>query len=120
MPNLYPLIRLILRRLPPEPARDLTVWALEVGLGRLMVDSAVRAPDSPELAQRLWGLDFRNPVGLAAGYDKDARVPGALQRFGFGYVEVGTITPRPQPGNPKPRVFRLDEDRAIVNRMGFN
>jgi dihydroorotate dehydrogenase len=120
MPNLYPLIRLILRRLPPEPARELTVWALEVGLGRLMVDSAVRAPDPPELAQRLWGLDFPNPVGLAAGYDKDARVPGALQRFGFGYVEVGTITPRPQPGNPKPRVFRLDEDRAIVNRMGFN
>jgi len=72
------------------------------------------------LAQRLWGLDFPNPVGLAAGYDKDARVPDAMLRLGFGFTEVGTVTPRPQPGNPKPRAFRLEEDQAIINRMGFN
>jgi dihydroorotate dehydrogenase len=72
------------------------------------------------LAQRLWGLDFANPVGLAAGYDKDARVPDAMLRLGFGFVEVGTVTPRPQPGNPKPRLFRLEQDQAIINRMGFN
>lgn len=120
MPNLYPLIRPVLRRLPAEAARELTLRALEAGFDRFMVDSAVRASDSPVLAQRLWGLAFPNPVGLAAGYDKDARVPEAMLRFGFGFVEIGTVTPRPQPGNSKPRVFRLDADQAIVNRMGFN
>jgi dihydroorotate dehydrogenase len=120
MPNLYPLIRPALRRLPPEAARDLTLWALEAGLGRFMAARAAQTPDPPILAQRLWGLDFPNPVGLAAGYDKDARVPEAMRRFGFGFVEIGTVTPRPQAGNPKPRVFRLDRDQAVVNRMGFN
>ncbi len=85
-----------------------------------MIDGAARQPDPPVLAQRLWGLDFPNPVGLAAGFDKDARVPDAMRRLGFGFVEIGTVTPRPQPGNPKPRLFRLEEDQAIVNRMGFN
>jgi dihydroorotate dehydrogenase len=89
-------------------------------LGRLIGGSAAREPDPPVLAQRLWGLDFANPVGLAAGYDKDARVPDAMLRLGFGFVEVGTVTPRPQPGNPKPRLFRLEQDQAIINRMGFN
>ena len=120
VPNFYSLIRPALRRLPAEAARDLTVRALEVGLGRFMIDGASRDPDPPILAQRLWGLDFSNPVGLAAGYDKDARVPEAMRRFGFGFVEIGTVTPRPQPGNPKPRLFRLEQDQAIVNRMGFN
>lgn len=120
MPNLYPLIRPLLRRLPAEAARDLTLRALEAGLGRFMIDRGAQAPDPPILAQRLWGLDFPNPLGLAAGYDKDARVNEAMRRFGFGFVEIGTVTPRPQPGNPKPRVFRLEEDRAIINRMGFN
>jgi dihydroorotate dehydrogenase len=120
MPNLYPMIRPALRRLPAEAARDLTLRALEAGLGRFMADSAAQAPDQPILAQRLWGLEFPNPIGLAAGYDKDARVPEAMRRFGFGFVEIGTVTPRPQPGNPKPRVFRLEEEEAIVNRMGFN
>jgi dihydroorotate dehydrogenase len=120
MPNLYPLIRPALRRLPAEAARDLTLWALEAGLGRFMADRAARAPDPPILAQRLWGLPFPNPVGLAAGYDKDARVPDAMRKLGFGFVEIGTVTPRPQPGNPKPRVFRLERDQAIINRMGFN
>jgi len=120
MASLYPLIRSAFRLLPPENAHELTLRALEVGLGRLFGASAAKAPDPPVLGQRLWGLDFANPVGLAAGFDKDARVPDAMLRLGFGFVEVGTVTPRPQPGNPKPRVFRLDQDHAIINRMGFN
>ena len=120
MPNLYPLIRPALRRLAPEAAHALTLRALEAGLGRFMADRDARQPDPPILAQRLWGLDFPNPVGLAAGFDKDARVPEAMRGFGFGFVEIGTLTPRPQPGNPKPRLFRLKEDKAIINRMGFN
>jgi dihydroorotate dehydrogenase len=117
--DLYPLILPGLRLLPPETARDLTVRALETGFGRMM-SGAGRQPDPPILGQRLWGRHFANPVGLAAGYDKDARVPDAMHRLGFGFVEIGTVTPRPQAGNPKPRVFRLDEDQAIINRMGFN
>jgi dihydroorotate dehydrogenase len=110
-----------LRRLPAEAARDLTLRALELGLDRFIVERALQQqPDPPILAQRLWGLDFPNPVGLAAGYDKDGRVSEAMRRLGFGFVEVGTVTPRPQAGNPKPRVFRLEEDHALVNRMGFN
>jgi dihydroorotate dehydrogenase len=120
MPNLYPLIRPVLRRLAPEAAHAITVRALEAGLGRFMTDRAARQPDPPILAQRLWGLDFPNPVGLAAGFDKDGRVAEAMRGFGFGFVEIGTVTPRPQPGNPKPRLFRLEEDQAIINRMGFN
>jgi dihydroorotate dehydrogenase len=120
MCDLYPLIRPVLRRLPREAAHELSLRALEAGLGRLLAAPAVPRPDPPILAQNLWGLDFANPIGLAAGYDKDARIPEAMHRLGFGFVEVGTVTPRPQPGNPKPRLFRLDEDRAIVNRMGFN
>jgi dihydroorotate dehydrogenase len=72
------------------------------------------------LAAQAFGLGFPNPVGLAAGFDKDAEVPDAMLRFGFGFVECGTVTPRPQSGNPKPRLFRLGEDRAVINRMGFN
>lgn len=120
MLDLYPLIRPVLRRLPAETAHNLTLRALEAGLGRLIVGGAARQPDPPILAQRLWGVEFPNPVGLAAGFDKDARAPEALRGFGFGFIEIGTVTPRPQPGNPKPRLFRLEEDQAIVNRMGFN
>jgi len=120
MASVYRLIRPALRRLPPEAAHELTLRALELGAVRFLGEPAGREPDPPALAQRLWGLDFPNPVGLAAGYDKDARVPGAMLQLGFGFVEVGTVTPRPQPGNPKPRLFRLEEDRAIINRMGFN
>ena len=120
MPDLYPLVRPVLRWFPAEAAHAVTLRALEAGLGRFIVDGAARTPDPPVLTQRLWGLDFPNPVGLAAGYDKDARVPEATRRLGFGFVEIGTVTPRPQPGNPKPRVFRLEEDQAVVNRMGFN
>src|SRR5688572_19773528 len=74
----------------------------------------------PEVPGAGFGLDFPNPVGLAAGFDKNAEVPDALLRLGFGFVEVGGVTPRPQPGNPRPRLFRLPEDRAIINRLGFN
>ena len=72
------------------------------------------------LRTRVWNLDFANPLGLAAGFDKDAEVADVLLRSGFGFVEVGSVTPRPQPGNPKPRIFRLAEDRALINRLGFN
>ncbi len=120
MPNLYPLIRPALRWLPAEAAHELSLRALELGAGRFLDDAITQDPDPPILAQRLWGLDFPNPVGLAAGYDKDARVPDAMFVLGFGFVEIGTVTARPQPGNPKPRLFRLEQDQAIINRMGFN
>jgi dihydroorotate dehydrogenase len=118
--SLYRLIQPALRRLPREAAHELSLRAIEIGAGRFFAGPAVQQTDPPVLTQRLWGLDFANPVGLAAGYDKDARVPDAMLRLGFGFVEVGTVTPRPQPGNPKPRVFRLEQDRAVINRMGFN
>src|SRR6266571_1349656 len=76
--------------------------------------------DDPRLGVTAMGLHFSNPIGLAAGFDKDAEVPDAMLRFGFGFVECGTVTPLPQPGNPTPRLFRLAEDGALVNRMGFN
>lgn len=79
-----------------------------------------RTPDDPVLATSVWGLDFRNPIGLSAGFDKGAEVPDAMLAAGFGFVEAGTVTPLPQPGNPKPRVFRLSEDRAVINRLSFN
>ena len=78
------------------------------------------AASDVRLAVRAFGRDFPNPLGLAAGFDKNADVPDAMLKFGFGFVECGTVTPRPQPGNPRPRLFRLSEDRAVINRMGFN
>lgn len=107
---------LALHRLDPERAHDLSIIALERGLAPL----AGAPVTSPRLRLRIAGLDLPNPVGLAAGYDKNARVLPALMRAGFGFVEIGAATPRPQPGNPKPRLFRLTEDRAIINRFGFN
>lgn len=77
-------------------------------------------PDDPKLAVRAFGLNFPNPVGMAAGFDKSGEVPDALLRLGFGFVEVGSVTPRPQSGNPRPRLFRLERDEAVINRMGFN
>jgi dihydroorotate dehydrogenase len=118
VPDLYPLIRPLLRALPAEAAHRLTLTALACGLGSLVAGRA--EPDPPSLKQTLWGRDFPNPIGIAAGFDKDARVPDALLRLGFGFAEIGTVTPRPQPGNPKPRLFRLDEDAAVINRLGFN
>lgn len=104
-----------LRALPAEPAHQLALRALEAGLGPRMRG---RDPDSLRVAAM--GLDFPNPLGVAAGFDKDARVADALLAMGFGFTEAGTVTPRPQPGNPKPRMFRLREDRAVINRLGFN
>src|SRR5271169_5230644 len=120
MASLYRLIRPALRGLPPEAVHELTLQALEFGASRFLGSSAAQDPDPPILARRLWGLDFPNPLGLAAGYDKDGRVPDAMRHLGFGFVEVGTVTPRPQPGNPKPRLFRLEQDQAVINHLGFN
>ncbi|HEX3884338.1 MAG TPA: quinone-dependent dihydroorotate dehydrogenase [Stellaceae bacterium] len=115
MANFYRVIRPLLWTLSAERAHGLTLRALETGL----VGSAP-GPDPDSLSQTLWGLDFPNPIGLAAGFDKDARVPDAMLRLGFGFTEIGTVTPRPQPGNPRPRVFRLPADDALINRLGFN
>ncbi len=115
MSALGPLAMRLLRRLDPERAHGLALTALRLGL----VGHGAAAAD-PILGQRLWGLDFRNPIGLAAGFDKDAVALRPLMRLGFGFVEAGTVTLRPQPGNPRPRLFRLPEDGAIINRIGFN
>jgi len=104
------------RLLPPETAHRATLALL--GSGQRLLPRA--APADPALAVEAFGLSFPNPVGLAAGFDKDAEVPDAMLRFGFGFVECGTVTPRPQAGNPRPRLFRLNQDRAVINRMGFN
>ena len=77
-------------------------------------------PDDPKLAVRAFGLNFPNPIGMAAGFDKSAEAPDALLRLGFGFVEIGSVTPKPQAGNPRPRLFRLERDEAVINRMGFN
>lgn len=104
-----------LHRLDPEVAHGLSLKAL--GAGLVPLPGPVT---SPRLATTVAGLRLPNPVGLAAGYDKNAEAAGALTRAGFGFVELGAATPRPQPGNPKPRLFRLTEDRAVINRFGFN
>jgi dihydroorotate dehydrogenase len=104
----------LLRWLDPEDAHRLAIQGL-----RLLPPIRPR-PDDPKLAVRAFGLNFPNPVGMAAGFDKSAEVPDALLRLGFGFVEIGSVTPEPQTGNPRPRLFRLERDEAVVNRMGFN
>lgn len=105
----------LLRRLPAERAHEATLKLLRAGLG-----PKGPAIDRPELRTQLGGLDLPNPVGLAAGFDKNADVPDAMLGAGFGFVECGTVTPRPQIGNARPRLFRLPEHEAVINRMGFN
>ena len=105
----------LLRALDPETAHGLALRGLAMGLG-----PHGDGPDDPILAVEVAGLKLPNPIGLAAGFDKDARVPDALLACGFGSIELGGVTPKPQPGNPRPRLFRLSEDRAVINRMGFN
>jgi dihydroorotate dehydrogenase len=105
-----------LRRLEAETAHKTTIRLLKTW-GPLIPPCG---PDDPRLAVQAFGMNFPNPVGLAAGFDKDAEVPDAMARFGFGFVECGTVTPRPQAGNPRPRLFRLTEDGGVINRMGFN
>jgi dihydroorotate dehydrogenase len=119
MPNLFPLVRPLLRALPAEGAHRLTLAALGCRFGGLVAGGGAE-PDPPSLGQTLWGRVFPNPLGIAAGFDKDAEVPDAMLRLGFGFAETGTVTPRPQAGNPKPRIFRLYEDGAAINRLGFN
>jgi dihydroorotate dehydrogenase len=106
----------LLRLMPPEAAHRATLALLRFGAPLL----PQAASDDSRLAVGALGLRFPNPLGLAAGFDKDGEVPGAMLRLGFGFVECGTVTPRPQAGNPKPRLFRLGEDGAVINRMGFN
>lgn len=113
--SLFDLAMPAMRCLDPETAHRLTVRALGAGLGP--VD---RSPPPAALRQRLWGLDFPHPVCMAAGFDKSAECWRGLQRLGVGAVEVGTVTPRPQAGNPRPRLFRLPDDGAVINRNGFN
>lgn len=110
----FDLVRPLVFALDPERAHRLSIAALQ--LAGLRKAPAV----DPVLGSTLAGLDFPNPVGLAAGYDKDGEVPAEMLALGFGFVEVGTLTPLPQPGNPRPRLFRLVRDRAVINRMGFN
>jgi len=110
----YACVRQLVHASDGEAAHKLTLRALQP------LPRARRALTSPALATRLAGIAFPNPVGLAPGFDKDARVAHAMPHFGFGFVEVGTLTPLPQEGNPRPRLFRLVEDGAIINRMGFN
>jgi len=114
MSDLHGLATRLLRRLDPEDAHGLAIRALKLGLG------PIGGRDDPILATELAGLSLPNPVGLAPGFDKDAEVFAPMLRAGFGFVECGTVTPRPQAGNPRPRLFRLSEDRAVINRMGFN
>ena len=110
----YPLLRPLVFALDAERAHRLTIRALR------MMPGSSGPPRDRRLSVRVAGLDFPNPVGLAAGFDKNAEVYRQVLELGFGFAEVGTITPLPQPGNPRPRLFRLAEDRAVINRMGFN
>ncbi len=116
--NLYPLLRPVLFSLDPELAHTVTLkllnFAEKTGLSALSKASSDNQPVT------VMGLNFKNPVGLAAGLDKNGEYINALAALGFGFIEIGTVTPRPQPGNPKPRLFRLPEHEAIINRMGFN
>jgi dihydroorotate dehydrogenase len=108
------MARPLLRMLDEEHAHRLAIVALKLPPFVKLV------ADDPRLAVRAFGLNFPNPLGMAPGFDKHAEVPDALLRLGFGFVEVGTVTPLPQPGNPRPRLFRLDRDHGVINRLGFN
>ena len=111
----YRYLHAVLQLLEPETAHRVAIVALRFGLGGGIAPAA-----DPILRSKVWGLAFPNPVGLAAGFDKDAEVTDAMLALGFGFVEAGTVTPRPQPGNERPRLFRLEEDQAVINRLGFN
>jgi dihydroorotate dehydrogenase len=115
LPDPFFLARSVLFRLDPEKAHELTLKSLQAG-----VYPRPGRADGEQLGQRVLGLDFPNPIGIAAGFDKDARVPDAVLGLGCGFAEVGSVTPKPQTGNPTPRVFRLVRDEALINRLGFN
>ncbi|MEO7727983.1 MAG: dihydroorotate dehydrogenase (quinone), partial [Burkholderiales bacterium] len=111
----FRIARPLLHLIDPEAAHSVTLWALRLGLA-----GSSHERDDPLLSTRVWDLEFKNPLGLAAGFDKDAEVMDAMLALGFGFVEAGTVTPQPQPGNPRPRLFRLAADEAVINRFGFN
>ncbi|HEY6335606.1 MAG TPA: quinone-dependent dihydroorotate dehydrogenase [Alphaproteobacteria bacterium] len=115
MADFWHLATTCLRLLPPERAHGTAIWALKSSLVPRQ-----SGHDDPILRTNVFGLDFVNPIGLAAGFDKNAEVPDAMLALGFGFVEIGTVTPRPQRGNPRPRLFRLSANRALINRLGFN
>jgi dihydroorotate dehydrogenase len=120
---MYGLLRKILFQFDPETAHEWTIRSLQLLQKQSKLINPLRnhmQVHAPQLKVTLWNLEFPNPVGLAAGFDKHANVYPALSVLGFGFIEVGTLTPRPQEGNPRPRLFRLKEDQAIINRMGFN
>ncbi|CAN5193285.1 quinone-dependent dihydroorotate dehydrogenase [soil metagenome] len=104
----------LMRLFDPEAAHGLAIQGLK------LLPAAQPRPDDPKLAVRAFGLNFPNPIGIAPGFDKNAEVPDALLRLGFGFAEIGTVTPKPQAGNARPRIFRLERDEAIINRLGFN
>ena len=118
--RLFDLARPVLFNLDPERAHRASILALKLGLGGLGLGRLARGAGDPILATTVWDLAFPNPVGLAAGFDKDAEVCDAALALGFGFVEAGTVTPKPQPGNSGKRLFRLTEDEAVINRFGFN
>ncbi len=117
------LLRPLVFKLDPEKAHYLTFDLMKLALGNpfgRFMSKSILEYKHPKLKKQLFGLTFENPVGLAAGLDKDAKVFNELGALGFGFIEIGTLTPKPQPGNDKPRLFRLPNDKAIINRMGFN
>lgn len=113
--DLFPFVRPFMSLLDPEAAHRLTIRALRLGAGPRQ-----KRPDPVSLSIDLFGLHFENPLGIAAGFDKNGEVPDAMLAMGMGFAEVGTVTPRPQAGNPRPRIFRLPLHRAVINRLGFN
>ncbi len=115
--DLYPLLRPLLFSLKPETAHRLTLHSLKIAHPWLAWMNGTLPPQSP---RTVMGLNFANPIGLAAGLDKNADCIDGFAALGFGFIEVGTVTPRPQPGNPQPRMFRLPQAQALINRMGFN
>jgi dihydroorotate dehydrogenase len=118
MIDLYSFMGPVLRALDPELAHEATLLGLRSGAAAALFEQV--APDPESLGIDVFGIHFPNPIGLAAGFDKNALVPDAILKLGFGFTEAGTVTPKPQPGNPKPRIFRLPEHQALINRLGFN
>jgi dihydroorotate dehydrogenase len=115
---LYRIARFFLFLIPPEPAHYLTMRLLKLPFADKIFPGTIKEED--KLSKTIAGITFPNPIGLAAGFDKNARWIDLLAKLGFGFIEIGTVTPRPQPGNPKPRLFRLPKDKVLINRMGFN
>ena len=122
-PGMYNILKRFLFLLAPEAVHHFVMKGLNMVYSIAPFRYLLRKMFSlqhPSLSRTVWGIDFPNPVGLAAGFDKDAKYTDVLSCLGFGFVEIGTVTPRPQPGNPQPRLFRLPKDNALINRMGFN